>query len=223
MFNLLVVEDHPHIRTIIEKNLSNAGYHVFTADNGEAALELFYQKKMDAVITDIMMPVMDGNSLVKAIRNEDTEIPILMLTALETYKDKEKSFETGSDDYMVKPVDMKELLLRIKALLRRAQKTADTHISLPDIKLDYRAKTCVINGQSVPLKLKEFELLYFLTSNSPNVFSRDQLLDEIWGYESESFERTIDTHIKSLRQKVTSHHLQIKTVRGLGYKVEIYA
>lgn len=222
MLNILVVEDHPHIQTIIEKNLIHAGYHVFIAENGEHALDLYSANKMDLIITDIMMPIMDGNTLVDTVRREDSEIPIIMLTALETYKDKERSFQSGSDDYLVKPVDMKELLLRVKALLRRSKKVNDTRIELPGVLLDYKTKTCAMNQTRIPLKLKEFELLYFLTSHRSMVFSRDQLLDEIWGYDNESMERTVDTHVKSLRKKIESGPLSIITIRGVGYKVEYH-
>ena len=222
MLNLLVVEDHPHIRTILEKNLTHAGYKVFSASNGEEALALYESHKMDGIIADIMMPVMNGNTLVKTIRAFDSTTPIIMLTALGSYQDKEKSFTSGSDDYMVKPVDMPELLLRVKALLRRAHKNSKTQIQLSDMMLDYPSKSCQIEGAPVNLKLKEFELLYFLVAHAPQVFTRAQLLDEIWGYDTESYERTVDTHIKSLRQKITSNALTIETVRGLGYQVILH-
>lgn len=165
-----------------------------------------------------MMPLMDGNKLTAEIRKISEDIPVLMLTALETIEEKEKGFNVGADDYLVKPFALKELVLRVKALLRRYSAVSENKIQLPHTELNYSTNTVLINGQGVELTKKEFLLLFKLLSNPNIIFSRDQLINEIWGFDSESNDRTVDTHIKCIRSKTENEDFKIVTVRGLGYK-----
>ncbi len=221
MLKILVVEDDNNLRTIIKKNLEKQGYVVLQAKDGSEGYEIFEDNYIDLIISDIMMPNTDGVTLVKRIRYINKDIPIIMLTALESYYDKEKSYTSGADDYMVKPVNMKELLLRIKALLRRYKIVSESVFNLGELHLDYKEKTCKIGNNTINLTIKEFDLLYKLLSTPNQIFTRDQLMDEIWGYDNESYERTVDTHIKRLRNKVQTGKFDIVTVRGLGYKAVI--
>ena len=221
MLKIMVVEDNFYIRDLISKNLESSGYKTILAEDGDVALDLFMNEHIDLIISDIMMPKTDGITLVKAIRELNTDIPIIMLTALDSFMDKEKGFSTGADDYIVKPVDMKELILRVKAHLRRYKIISEYVYTYKDIFLDINEMICKINNQQIDLTTKEFQLLFKLTASNGRIFTREQLMNEIWGYDSESYERTVDTHIKRLREKIKSKHLELVTVRGLGYKVMI--
>lgn len=218
MFKILIAEDDKNLRNILVSTLKKQNYTVEAAENGKAALDLFYSEKFDLVITDIMMPVMDGNALCAELRKIAPDIPILMLTALETLDDKEKGFNSGADDYLTKPFALKELLLRIKALLRRYGEVHENMISLPHTKLNYNTNTAILNDRAIELTKKEFLLLFKLLSNPNIIFTREQLMDEIWGYDSDSADRTVDTHIKWLRDKAENEDFKIVTVRGIGYK-----
>ncbi|MCK5731560.1 MAG: response regulator transcription factor [Tenericutes bacterium] len=221
MLKILVVEDDLHIKNIIAKNLEKHGYEVFQSENGKDALVIFENNHIDLIITDIMMPYVDGNALVKTVRYINSDIPIIMLTALDSYYDKEKGFSSGADDYMVKPVNMKEMVLRIKALLRRYKIVSESILDFGDIHLDYKSKSCSVASKEIVLTIKEFSLLYKLLASRNQIFTREQLMNEIWGFDSESYERTVDTHIKRLREKVITESFEIITVRGLGYKAVI--
>ena len=221
MLKILVVEDDIHIKNIIAKNLEKHGYEVFQSENGRDALVIFENNHIDLIITDIMMPYVDGNTLVKAVRYINSDIPIIMLTVLDSYRDKEKGFSSGADDYMVKPVNMKEMVLRIKALLRRYKIVSENILDFGNIHLDHKLKSCSVAGKQIILTIKEFLLLYKLLASRNQIFTRDQLMNEIWGFDSESYERTVDTHIKRLREKVITDSFEIITVRGLGYKAVI--
>lgn len=218
MFHILLAEDDTNLRVVVEKTLRGAGYTVEAAADGKTAYEKFCQERFDLVITDIMMPFMDGNRLTQKIRELSGEIPVLMLTALETIDDKEKGFHSGADDYLVKPFSLKELVLRTKALMRRYGMVSENKIVLPHTELNYNTNTAVIDGANVELTKKEFLLLFKLLSNPNVIFSREQLLDEIWGYDNDSKDRTVDTHIRWLRNKTENEDFKIVTVRGLGYK-----
>lgn len=218
MFKILVVEDEFYIRDLICKNLQNGGYNTICAINGKEALEIFTNNHIDLVVTDIMMPHLDGITLSKRIRQINEDMPIIMLTALDTFRDKEKGFNSGADDYMVKPVDMQELLLRVKALLRRYRVVSESKFEHKAVKIDYLEQSISINGVGVMLTTKEFQLLYKLIASPNRIFTREQLMNEIWGFDSESYERTVDTHVKRLREKINSEDFEIVTVRGLGYK-----
>ncbi|MGN0692633.1 MAG: response regulator transcription factor [Oscillospiraceae bacterium] len=218
MFHILLAEDDTNLRNALTKALQNAGYTVSEAADGKEAYEKFCDRQFDLVITDIMMPVMDGNELTAEIREISEDIPILMLTALEAIDDKERGFNAGADDYLVKPFALKELVLRVKALLRRYGAVSENKIVLPHTELNYNTFTVIINGQGVELTKKEFMLLFKMLSNPNMIFSREQLMNEIWGYDSDSGDRTVDTHIKCLRSKTENEDFKIVTVRGLGYK-----
>jgi len=219
MLKILVAEDEFYIRDLIYKNLEKNGYTPVSAKDGEEALSIFLNNHIDLVITDIIMPHVDGIALSKQIRRINKDIPVIILTALDTYSDKEKGFTSGADDYMVKPVDMQEMILRVKALLRRYQVISKNKLKHKSIQLDFQSKSCTLNETPIELTVKEFQLLYKLISTPNRIFTREQLMNEIWGYDSESYERTVDTHIKRLREKITTKDFEIVTIRGLGYKV----
>jgi DNA-binding response OmpR family regulator len=215
---ILIVEDDQHITEILSKNLMKSGYEVISAENGRVGFSLFEQHHFDLVISDIMMPYVSGISLVKQIRQLNKDIPIIILTALDSYSDKEMGFQSGTDDYMVKPVNLQELNLRIKALLRRYKIMSENVLEYKCIFLSYQDKSVKLDGELIPLTVKEFELLFKLLSTPNRIFTREQLMDEIWGYDNESYDRTIDTHIKRIRKKIKTDCFEIITVRGLGYK-----
>lgn len=218
MFKILVVEDEFYIRDLVCKNLQNNGYNTICAKDGLEAYGIIENTHVDLVVTDIMMPHLDGVSLAKRIRQINEDIPIIMLTALDTFRDKEKGFTSGADDYMVKPVDMQEMLLRIKALLRRYKVVSENKFEHKSMKLDFQTQSCFIKNKQVELTTKEFQLIFKLMASPNRIFTREQLMNEIWGYDSESYERTVDTHIKRLREKIHTNDFEIVTVRGLGYK-----
>ena len=218
MFKILVAEDEAHLRAAIAKTLRNGGFSVTECCDGEAALSVYNREHVDLIITDVMMPRVSGTRLSAEIRKINANIPILMLTALETIDDKEKGFNSGIDDYLVKPVHMKELHLRVRALLRRYKINSEHKIELPHTLLDFDAQVLTINGKLVELNKKEFQLLFKFLSNPGVILSREQLLNEIWGYESESNDRTVDTHVRWLREKAASEDYEINTMYGLGYK-----
>jgi len=221
MINILVVEDDHHIRLLLTKFLINNNFHVIEAKNGKEALTVFEHEHIDLMITDILMPIVDGHRLSHRVRQFNKTIPILMLTALDTYDEKEKGFTSGIDDYMTKPVDFNEMLLRIKALLRRYNITKEKEIRFDHSVLNEDKQSCMINGKSIELTPKAFQLLYKLLSYPNKIFTREQLMNDIWGYDSHSYERTVDTHIKKLREQIPMIDFEIITVRGLGYKAVI--
>ena len=218
MLKILIAEDEAFLRAAIAKTLKNDGFSVIECCDGEDALYAYHSGHVDLIVTDIMMPRMDGNKLAAEIRRINKDIPILMLTALETIDDKEKGFKSGTDDYLVKPIHMKELCMRVRALLRRYKINSENKIELPHTVLDYPSQTLTVNGKAVELNKKEFQLLFKLLSNPNVILSREQLINEIWGYENESADRTVDTHVRWLREKAASPDYEISTVWGLGYK-----
>lgn len=218
MFHILLAEDDANLRHVVEKVLRNAGYTVTAAEDGRAAWDMYCHERFDLVITDIMMPCMDGNALTAAVRGHSKDTPVLMRTALEAIDDKEKGFASGADDYLVKPFVLRELILRVKALLRRYQAVSEKRIVLPHTELDYQTGVMLVDGTEVPLTRKEFLLLFKLLFSPNMIFSREQLMNEIWDYDSASSDRTVDIHIKCLRDKAENRDFRIVTVRGLGYK-----
>ncbi len=219
MFNILVVEDDKNLRKLISATLKQNGYNSLMAENGEIALDIMDKEHIDLVISDIMMPKLDGYNLVKALRDSGYNMPILMVTAKEMFEDKRKGFNVGVDDYMVKPIDINEMILRVGALLRRAKISNEHRLSIGDIILDYDSISVSLHGDSATLPKKEFYLLFKLLSYPNVIFTRRQLLDEIWGMDNEVDERTVDVHIKRLRERYDScTEFEIVTVRGLGYK-----
>lgn len=222
MVTILVVEDDKNLQKLIAAILKQHGYNVLNAKDGLQALEILDRNHVDLIISDIMMPNMDGYTLTKSLRESNYNLPILMITAKETLEDKKKGFIVGTDDYMVKPIDMDELLLRVAALLRRSRIANEHRLVIGDIELDYDTLTVNIKGESTVIPKKEFYLLFKLLSYPKQIFTRQQLMDEIWGMDSEADERTVDVHIKRLREKFLGcNEFEIVTVRGLGYKAEI--
>lgn len=220
MFRILIVEDDTNTRKLMKAVLSTNGYMTFTASDGLEALEVLDTEHIDLIILDVMMPKMDGYELTEELRASGYELPILMVTAKQMAADKRKGFIVGTDDYMTKPVDEEEMLLRIKALLRRAQIVSDHKLIIGEVVLDYDALT-VSRGQEIQtLPQKEFYLLYKLLAYPNKIFTRIQLMDEIWGMESESTDYTVNVHINRLRKRFDKYpEFTIETVRGLGYKV----
>lgn len=218
MFNILIAEDDANIRKLMDIQLKQNGFHVIPAFDGIDALEKMAEQHVDLLVTDILMPRMDGNTLAKKARELHKDLPILMLTALESFSDKEKGFQSGTDDYMVKPVNMKELILRVKALLRRYQIVSENKFEHKGLSLSYTNNVAMVNGMAIELTKKEFLLLFKLVSNANTIFTRNQLIDEIWGFDNESIDRTVDTHIKRLREKLKCDDVELVSVRGLGYK-----
>ncbi len=219
MINILIVDDNEKIRKLIEIYLKREGFQVFHSENGEIALEVLDTTKIDLMIVDIMMPKMDGYELVQQLRDANYTIPILMVTAKDTYPDKKKGFDLGVDDYMTKPIDMDELILRVNALFRRSKISLEKMITLGDLQLDQENLEVRSSKTSILLPKKEFYLLYKLLSYPNKIFTRQELMDDIWGYDSEADERTVDVHIKRLREKFKEYEeFEIITIRGLGYK-----
>ncbi len=222
MFHILIVEDDKNLKKLMETVLKQNGYLVVCASDGQGALELLESVYVDLIISDIMMPNLDGYSLTKELRDADYNIPILMITARETFEDKRKGFLSGADDYMVKPINMDEMVLRVGALLRRSQIVSEQRICLGEVELDYRSLTINKGNVSIPLPKKEFYLLYKLLSYPKQIFTRQQLMEEIWGPDSDTEERTVDVHIKRLRERLQSfYEFDIVTIRGIGYKAEV--
>ncbi|MCB5954946.1 response regulator transcription factor [Enterococcus sp. CWB-B31] len=219
MITVLVAEDDKNIRALMAAVLKQDGYQVLEAGNGKEALILLEEQLIDLLVVDIMMPELDGYQVVSAIRKENTQLPIIMVTAKEAAEDKKYGFLTGVDDYLVKPIDFDEFLLRIKAILRRAQINLEGRLTVGHTLLDLNS-FCVYQGaECTELPKKEFLLLYKLLSFQNKIFTRDQLLDDIWGIDSLTDERTVDVHIKRLREKFSgSKDFSITTIRGLGYK-----
>lgn len=219
MFDILVVEDDRSTRLLMEAVLRRGGYNPILASNGIEALEIMDHKHVDLVLLDIMMPEMDGYEFTRTLREGGSELPILMVTAKEAPADKKQGFFAGTDDYMVKPVDEEEMLLRIAALLRRSKISTEHKLTVGNTVLDYD-KLTVFDGKSeTALPPKEFLLLYKLLSYQGKIFTRAALMDEIWDMDSESAPHTVDVHINRLREKFGQNpDFDIVTVRGLGYK-----
>jgi len=219
MFNILVAEDDTNARKLMQAVLKREGYNVFTAENGAEALERMDMQQIDLIVLDIMMPEMDGYELTRELRDGGCTTPILMVTAKQLPVDKKKGFLVGTDDYMTKPVDTEEMLLRIKALLRRSRIVNEHKLTIGEVVLDYDAQTVVRGGEKQTLPQKEFYLLYKLLSYPDRIFTRIQLMDEIWGMESESTDLTVNVHINRLRKRFETYpEFEIVSVRGLGYK-----
>ena len=221
MFSILVCEDDFAIKTMISTKLKQENYSVHTVQNGQEALNLMEKQQIDLVISDIMMPEMDGYEFVQTLRETKHTLPILMITAKSQLESLEAAFKLGVDDYMVKPLRLEELVLRVKALLRRSQLEADKVLTFTHTRLDYNALTMtdLTTGEQVQIPPKEFFLLYKLLSHPEKIFTRLDLLDDIWGMEEDYDERLIDACIKRLRQKLKGNEdFDIVTVRGLGYK-----
>lgn len=219
MINILVVEDDKHTRKLLETILKREGYSVLKAGDGIKAMEVLDNHHVDLIILDIMMPNMDGYEFAQELRDVDCMIPILMATAKQLPEDKKRGFIVGTDDYMTKPIDTEEMLLRIKALLRRSQIASARKLTIGKVILDYDTLTVTRENEKQTLPQKEFYLLYKLLSYPDRIFTRIQLMDEIWGMETESSDTTVNVHINRLRKRFDSYaEFEIISVRGLGYK-----
>ena len=219
MFNILIVEDDKNIRKLMQTVLQRNGYNTLCAPNGKEALSIFDREHVDLMICDIMMPNMDGYELTDSLRSANFTLPVLMVTAKESFSDKQKGFLVGTDDYMVKPIDVNEMVLRVQALLRRSKIVNERKLEIGEVKINYDAFTVSREDDKQTLPQKEFYLLYKLLSYPNTIFTRLQLMDEIWGMDSESDDRTVDVHIKRLRERFYQYtEFEIVTVRGVGYK-----
>ena len=218
MFHILVVEDNDNTRKLMQAVLSQNGYEPIPARDGVEALEVLDRKHVDLIVLDIMMPRMDGYEFTETLRASGCDLPILMVTAKEKPADKHKGFLTGTDDYMVKPVDEEEM--RIAALLRRSRIVSEHRLEIGSTVLDYDSLTVTCRQGVIELPKKEFMLLFKLLSYQNKIFTRRQLMDEIWDMDSESDERTVDVHISRVRERFRdSKDFRIVTMRGVGYKV----
>ena len=219
MFHILVVDDDKNIRKLLQAVLTAEHYTVFTATDGEDALSVMDREHIDLVVLDIMMPKLNGYEFTKLLREQDNNLPILMISAKQQPADKHKGFLVGTDDYMTKPIDEEEMLLRIKALLRRAKIASEHQIVIDNVIIDYDSMTVTKNGETQELPQKEFLLLYKLLSYPGKIFTRIQLMDEIWGADSETGWESLTVHIGRLRKRFEGwNEFQIEAIRGLGYK-----
>ncbi len=219
MFHILITDDDKHTRMLLRAVLENAGYTVTTAVDGNDALDALDREHIDLVILDVMMPNMDGYEFTRLVRQTDSTLPILMVTAKQLPEDEKKGFLVGTDDYITKPIDEEKLLLRIKALLRRAKIASEQKIVIGDVTLDYNSLSVTRKGETQVLPQKEFMLLYKLLSYPGQIFTRIQLMDEIWGTDSETGWETVTVHVGRLRKRFENFdEFEIVAVRGLGYK-----
>jgi two-component system OmpR family response regulator len=222
MVKLLLVDDDQHIRELIRVYFMREGYQIWEASRGDEALQIAQEQQVDFIILDIMMPGMDGFEFCRQLRHT-SNAPILMVTAKNEVIHKMHGFQLGIDDYVVKPFDPLELVMRVKAILKRTQISTTQKVQLGQLLLDQQRLEAVIDGKSIALPLKEFQLLFKLASQPGQIFTREQCILDIWGQDYVGDDRTIDVHIKRLRERFDtySHYFQITTVRGLGYRVEV--
>lgn len=221
MFKILIAEDDVELRELFKHVLIKNGYSVTGVSNGQEALDLLDKSYFDLIISDIMMPVLDGYELVHSLRESGNNIPVLTVTAKDAFDDMRQGFLSGTDDYMVKPVNVNELVLRVGALLRRAQVINERRLTIGSTVMACDSLTVTSNGDSMILPQKEFMLLYKMASFPGRIFTRQQLMDEIWGYDSETDTHTVDVHIGRLRDRFKDNcDFTIITIRGVGYKVE---
>lgn len=219
MVNILVVDDDKNIRKLMRAVFESEGYGVYLAEDGDKALEVIDSVKIDLAIVDIMMPNMDGYEFTDTLRKAKEELPIIMVSAKHLPEDRKKGFLVGIDDYLVKPVDTEELLLRVKAMLRRVKINDERKIVIGKVVIDSDSLTVSKNGVSQELPQKEFQLLYKLLSYPDKIFTRIQLMDEIWGMDCETGWETVTVHIARLRKRFEDfEEFEIQSVRGLGYK-----
>lgn len=219
MFRILVAEDDAELRRMFCRVLSRSGFQPVSAADGEEALALLEREYIDLIVADIMMPRVDGYTLVRQLREAGDNTPVLMITAKDSFDDMQQGFLSGTDDYMVKPVNVNEMVLRISALLRRAKMISERRQTLGETILEYDSYTMRRGESEMTLPQKEFQLLYKLASFPGQIFTRQQLMDDIWGLDSETEPHTVDVHINRLRDRLRDNpDVEIVTVRGLGYK-----
>ncbi|MBR2928766.1 MAG: response regulator transcription factor [Oscillospiraceae bacterium] len=220
MTQILIVEDDYEICQLYSRVLTKNGYQVKEVSNGREALDAIEQNYFDLIISDIMMPVMNGYEFVKELRESGYHTPVMMITAKDAFDDKRMGFLSGTDDYMVKPVDVDEMVLRVGALLRRSRIVNDRSLSIGNTKMEMDSFSVSVNGETQTLPQKEFMLLYKLASYPGKIFTRNQLMDEIWGYDSPSDTHTVDVHVGRLRDRFRDNtDFKIVTIRGVGFKV----
>jgi two-component system, OmpR family, response regulator len=222
MSTILLVDDDPHLRELSRIFLQQEGFDIAEASDGVEALLAFERGKVDLVILDIMMPQMDGWELCRQLRRY-YDVPVLMLTAKGETSQKLKGFQVGTDDYLVKPFEPLELVARVKALLKRYRIATSQRVQMGELLMDRKTFEVTVHGVHLTLPLKEFELLFKLASAPGRTFSRDQLIEDIWGYDFAGNERTLDVHINRLRERFPEerHSFRIRTIRGLGYRLEV--
>lgn len=220
MITILIVEDEETLNELFTTVLTNQGYQIEKAYHGREALEIFANRKIDLVITDIMMPEMNGLTLVRSLRSFNKELPILIISAKNTMPDKQEGFRAGTDDYMTKPIDVNEMVWRVEALLRRAQIMSEKKAVLGSTTLDMKSYTVFCDKKEHTLPQKEFLILYKLISSPNRTYTRRQIMDDIWGVDVETNTHSLEVHISRLRERFkTNVDFEIITVRGLGYKV----
>jgi len=220
MLKILIAEDDRELRQLFSHVLNRHGYTVAGVSSGQEALDALDKDFYDMIISDIMMPVMDGYELVRQLRDVGNTTPVLMITAKDAFDDMRLGFQSGVDDYMVKPINVNEMVLRVQALLRRAQMINDRRQIIGDTVMECDSLTVTAAGESMILPQKEFMLLYKMAAYPGKIFTRQQLMDEIWGYDSESDTHTVDVHIGRLRDRFRDNKdFKIVTIRGVGYKV----
>jgi DNA-binding response OmpR family regulator len=224
MTSILIVDDDPNIRELVRVFLRNEGFDVYEASDGVEALARLETLKADLVILDVMMPHMDGWELCRELR-ASYDVPLLMLTAKGETTQKIKGFQLGTDDYLVKPFEPLELVARVKALLKRYRIATSQTVQVGELRMDHKTFEVTLGSEQLTLPLKEFELLFKLASYPGRTFSRDQLIEDIWGYDFAGNERTLDVHINRLRERFPEekHSFRIRTIRGLGYRLEVAA
>lgn len=222
MAKILIAEDNASLRQLMHIHLKRVGHSVLEAADGVKALEVLEFNPIDIIIADIMMPGMDGYELIRELRDANIDTPVLIVTAKDSLDDKRVGFRTGADDYMTKPVDMEEMILRVEALLRRCRITSSGQLTVGNTKLDLGSLTVRSGNDEIVLRQKEFLLLEKLLSSPMKIFTRQALMDDIWGYDSQSTLRTVDAHVKQLRAKLKYvEDFKIETIRGLGYKAVV--
>lgn len=220
MFKILIAEDDNELCQLFKKVLNKHGYQVLCVADGKEALDLVEKEYIDLIITDIMMPVMDGYTFISQLRQAGIQTPVLMITAKSNFDDMRQGFLSGSDDYMVKPVNVNEMVLRVGALLRRAQILNEHKIVIGKTELDYDTVTVKSGDEVQELPKKEFQLLYKLAASPGRTYTKQQIMDDIWGYGSEADPHTVEVHIGRLREHLKNNHdIEIVTMRGIGYKV----
>ncbi|MBE5666413.1 response regulator transcription factor [Staphylococcus sp. SS251] len=221
MVQCLVVDDDPQILNYVAHHLQSEHINAYTQSSGEAALQLLEHQTIDIAVVDIMMDGMDGFQLCNTLKN-DYDIPVIMLTARDALSDKERAFLSGTDDYVTKPFEVKELIFRIRAVLRRYDINTNTKMTIGNLTLNQSYMELQVENKTMTLPNKEFQLLFMLVSHPKQIFSREHIIEKLWGYDYEGDERTVDVHIKRLRQRLKKLNatLTIETVRGQGYKVE---
>ena len=223
MINILIVEDDKNIRKLMGIWLTKAGYCPLSAENGKEAVNILTRQKVHLLLVDIMMPVMNGTELLHYLQINDIRVPVIVTTAKESIEDKKVCFALGADDYLVKPIDREELLLRINAVLKRSNVIDSEILHIGSVTLDANTLTVSSGDKVTPMPKKEFEILFKLLSDPNKVYTKPQLMDEFWGYDSDSFTDTVKVHINRIRQKIEPYpEIGVRTIRGVGYKGDIH-